>query len=398
MDRDTKAFDPADPREDAASTPAAAPPASLSTGPRPVEAPPGGVRRLLAKPRWRRLLMWGVPFAVVVIGGYIYITGGRFVSTDDAYVKSGIVTVSADVAGRVTAIAVRENQNVRRGDVLFRLDDRPYRFALDRAQGNLAQTRMQIDMLHANYRQKQAELKGAQDTLAFQQRQFERSKALVATRAVSQATFDAAQNAMRVAEQNVVSIEQQIASILASLGGRPDSATEEHPMVRQAAAQVDQAALDLERAVIHAPVDGVVSKVETLQVGQYLSIGTPAFALVSARVWVEANFKETELTHMRPGNAATVTFDTYSGRRFEARIESIGAATGAEFSVLPPQNATGNWVKVTQRLPVRVVIVNPDPALPLRAGMSVTVEVDTAYRRPALALIEGAFAGSARSK
>jgi membrane fusion protein (multidrug efflux system) len=219
---------------------------------------------------------------------------------------------------------------------------------------------------------------------------------LLATKNVPQATYDQARQAMQAAQQSVASTQQQIAGILASLGGDANIPTEQHPLVQQAQAQVDQARYDLDRVIVRAPLDGVASRVESLQVGQYLNVGSAAFALVSTRVWVEANFKETELTHMAVGNTATVTVDTYPGKTFTARVESIGAATGSEFSILPPQNATGNWVKVTQRLPVRVAIENTDPARPLRAGMSVTVEVDTKYRRPALAVIEGALAGESR--
>ena len=375
-----------------AETPRAAPP-----GPAPA-APParGGWRGLLRRRGPRRLIMWSVPLLIAAAGGYVYLTGGRYVSTDDAYVKAGMVTVSADVAGRVTEIAVKENQRVRKGDVLFRIDDRTYRYALERAEANLAQARLQVDQLRANLRQKEAELQSARDMLDFQTRQYERNRALLATKNVPQSTYDQARQAMQAAQQSVASIQQQIAGILASLGGNADIATEKHPLVLQAQAQVDQARLDLERVTVRAPLDGVASRVESLQVGQYLNVGTAAFALVSTRVWIEANFKETELTHMAPGNAATVTVDTYPGLTLTGRIESIGAATGSEFSILPPQNATGNWVKVTQRLPVRIAIDAADPARPLRAGMSVTVEVDTQYRRPALTLIENAIAGGKR--
>jgi membrane fusion protein (multidrug efflux system) len=354
-----------------------------------------GFRQLLRKRGARRLLMWGVPLLIVLVGGYSYLTGGRYVSTDDAYVKAGIVTISPDVAGRVETIAVKENQHVAKGQVLFRLDARPYKFALERAAANLDQARLQVQGLHANYREKQAELKSARDTVDYQRRQVARNRTLLASRAVSQSQFDTLQNQLQVAEQNVVSIEQQIASIRASLGGDPDAPVDSHPLVKQAQAQVDQARLDLQHAVIYAPVDGIVSKVDKLQPGQYLTVGAPAFALVASEVWVEANFKETEITHMRPGNTATITVDTYPGHEFQARIDGIGAATGSEFSILPPQNATGNWVKVTQRVPVRLVLVGPDHGFALRAGMSVSVEVDTHFRRPMLAVIERAFAGGA---
>ena len=370
---------------------------TASMTPQPEPSPQGrSWRAVLRRKSTRRILMWGVPLLIVLFGAYSYLTGGRYIATDDAYVKAGMVTVSTDVAGRVTEIAVRDNQRVRKGDVLFRIDDRPYRYALEKAEANLAQSRLQIEQLRASYRQKQSELQAAKDTLDFQSRQFERSRALVGNKTVSQATFDQARQAVQTAWQNVAALEHQIAGILASLGGDANIATNLHPVVRQAQAQADQAKLDLERAVVRAPVDGIASRVESLQVGQYLNVGAAAFALVSTQTWIEANFKETELTHMAPGNAATVTVDTYPGKTFAARIESIGAATGSEFSILPPQNATGNWVKVTQRMPVRIVILDPDPAQPLRAGMSVTVEVDTQYRRPALAVIENAFAGGAR--
>ncbi|MFO0986222.1 MAG: HlyD family secretion protein [Alphaproteobacteria bacterium] len=379
------------------------PETALREGGTPAEAPPaaqgaplaarGGWRALLGRRGPRRLVMWGVPLLIVVAGGYAYLTGGRYVSTDDAYVKSGMVTISADVAGRVIEIGVKDSQRVRKGDMLFRLDDRSYRFALERAEANLAQVRLQIEQLRAGYRQKRSELQAARDVLDFQGRQFERSRALVGNKTVSEAQFDQARQAVQTAWQNVAAIEQQIAGILASLGGDAESAADKHPLVLQAQAQLDQARLDLERATVRAPLDGVVSRVESLQVGQYLNVGAAAFALVTARVWIEANFKETELTHMAVGNAATVTVDSYPGMTLTAHVESIGAATGSEFSILPPQNATGNWVKVTQRLPVRIAIDAADPARPLRAGMSATVEVDTKYRRPALALIENSIAG-----
>ena len=350
-------------------------------------------RGLLEGRAVRLVLMASVPIAIAIVGGYLYLFGARYVSTDDAYVKADKVTLSADVAGRVTEINVQDNEPVKKGQALFKLDDRPYRYALEKATANLAATRLQIEALRASYRQKQADLQAAEDTVAYQQKQFERNKALVAANAVSTAIFDAARHDLQTAQQGVAAMQQQIANILASLGGNPEIPTDQHPLVLQAQAQVDQAALDLSHATVYAPMDGIVSKVDNLQVGQYLSIGTSAFSLVSNRVWIEANFKETELTHMRAGDTATVTVDTYPGHSFEARVQSLSPGTGSEFSVLPAQNATGNWVKVTQRLPVRLMIENPDGELPLHTGMSADVEVDTKYQSPTLALIERAVAG-----
>jgi membrane fusion protein (multidrug efflux system) len=179
---------------------------------------------------------------------------------------------------------------------------------------------------------------------------------------------------------------------LAQLGGNPDIAIDDHPMVQRAKAALGIAEVDLADTVVKAPEDGIVTKVEQLQVGDYITAATPVFSMMSNQVWVEANFKETELTHMRPGQTATVEVDTYPGVDFRGKVGSLSPGTGLTFSLLPPENATGNWVKVVQRLPVRLALESTDPDHPLRAGMSVTVEVDTKYRRPMLDWIEGSIA------
>jgi membrane fusion protein, multidrug efflux system len=334
---------------------------------------------------WTRIiLMASVPLVLVLGAGYWYLTSGRYAETDDAFVQADMVQISSDVAGRVVAVEVRDNESVKAGQVLIRLDDRNYRIALDRALAQLASARLQVDGLRATYRQKLAEQKQAEDTLAYQKREYERQQHLLAEHVASQASFDAARHARDMAQQALASTEQQIANTLAALGGNPNIRTADHPLVQQAQAQVDQAKLDLSHTVIRAPMDGIVAKVDKLPVGQYLNAATPAFSLVATRTWIEANYKETDLTHMKPGQKATVDIDTYPGYTFHAVVQSIGAGTGSEFSVLPPQNATGNWVKVVQRIPVRLTIENSDPERPLRAGMSADVEVDTGYRQPLL--------------
>ncbi len=338
--------------------------------------------RRLGTGRQRLLLLILGPLAVLAVAAYLYFSGGRYVSTDDAYVKADKISISADVGARVVEVDVADNQPVHQGDVLFKLDDSSFRIALEHAQANLAAVRLQIDGLKATYRQKQADLKSAQDTAAYRQKEFDRQQQMLAGHVTSQAKFDEAKNNLDVARQQLDADQQQLDNVLASLAGNPDIETDKHPLVQQAQAQLDQAALDLSHTVVAAPADGIVTKVANLPVGEYLNASAPAFALISTgNVWIEANFKETDLTHMLPGNRATVEVDTYPGKTFTARVESIGAGTGAEFSVLPPQNATGNWVKVVQRIPVRLTIDNPDPARPLRAGMSVDVEVDTGYSR-----------------
>ncbi|HUZ74684.1 MAG TPA: HlyD family secretion protein [Stellaceae bacterium] len=339
---------------------------------------------------WLRIaLMLVVPLAIGFGAGYFYLLAGRYVSTDDAYVQADIVQISPDVGGRVVAVEVRDNEKVMPGQVLFRLDDRDYRIAVEAAKAELASARLRVDALRADYRQKLVELKQAQDTQAYEEREFTRQQQLLAEHVTSQQKFDEARHARDVARQQVGSTEQQIANTLAALGGNPDIVTADHPLVQRAQAALDRAELNLSYTVVRAPIEGIVSKVDKLPVGEYLNVATPAFPLVSTRhVWIESNFKETDLTHMHPGQEATVDIDAYPDKTFTAEVESIGAGTGSAFSVLPPQNATGNWVKVVQRIPVRLVITDPDPDRPLRAGMSADVEVDTHYRQPLLIKID----------
>jgi membrane fusion protein (multidrug efflux system) len=364
------------------------------------EAPAGEARvstPLRSRRSWRRpLLRFGLMFLlplIVLIGGtWWYLTSGRFVSTDDAYVQAGMVPVSADVDGRLIEVDVHDNQVVKAGQILFKLDDRAFIIAVDRAESQLANVKLQVESLRATYRQQLASLKAAESTLAYQQRELERQQNLVATRTTSQATLDQARHQAEVARQQVAMAQQQIASTLASLGGDPDIATEKHPLVVQAQAQLDQAQLDLTHTVVAASVDGIVAQVDRLPVGTWLESGSPAFSLVATdSIWVEANYKETQLTHMQPGQEGTVEVDAYPGTVFKARVESISPGTGAQFSVLPAQNASGNWVKVVQRLTVRLVIEDPDPAKPLRAGMTVTTEVDTRHQSTLMGQLKSVF-------
>ena len=357
------------------------------------------VRRRSGGRAWRRvaLLLFG-PLAILAVSAYLYLQGGRFVSTDDAYVHADNTMISTDVPGRVVDVAVRENEQVKAGQVLFRIDDLPYRYALDRAAANLAMTRLNIDALRATYFQKQAELKAAQDTLDFAGREFERQRQLVARGNASQQAFDQAQHNRVAALQAVDSTRQALANILANLGGDPKIETDKHPQVLAAAAQRDQAAYDLARTVIAAPADGIIAQVDKLQKGQYVTAGTPLFSLIGINVWVEANFKETDLTYMRPGQEVTVDVDTYPNHNFKGTVSGISPGTGSEFAILPPQNATGNWVKIVQRVPVRIKLSPGPDDPPLRSGMSATVEVDTKHRRAMSAMFDSAFARSSAEK
>ncbi len=359
----------------------------------------GDVRPMIAHRRrsWRQrlrlpLMLLG-PIVVLLGAGYWFLTTGRYVSTDDAYVQAARVSISTDVAGRVVAMEVRDNQKVEAGQVLFRLDPRPFEIAVEEAQAQLNAARLLVEAMKATYKQKLADAKATETTVAFRDREFERQKRLLTSGTTSQAAFDQASHNYELARQQLASNQQDLANTLASLGGNPDLPADQHPTVQRAQAALDRAKLNLSYTTVRAPETGVVTKVEQLQVGDYVNASTPLFSLMSSgRIWVEANFKETELTHMRPGQTATVEVDTYPDVVFDAKVQSLSPGTGLTFSLLPAENATGNWVKVVQRLPVRLSIDQLHPDAPLHAGLSATVEVDTRHRRPMLDRVDAFFA------
>src|SRR5438552_5456928 len=266
------------------------------------------------------------PILVLLAAAYWYLTGGRYVSTDDAYVQAARVAVSTDISGRVVEIDVKDNQKVSAGQLLFRLDPRPFQIAVDEAKAQLATVRFQIHALKATYHQKRADARATEATLDYQEREFERQKRLLASGTASQQQFDQARQAYENGRQQLASRQQDVAVALANIGGDPDLPLEQHPMVQHAQAALDRAELNLSYTEIRAPENGVATKVEQLQVGDYVAAGTPLFSLMSTdRVWVEANFKETELTHMRPGQPATVDIDTYPDAVFTATVQSLTA-------------------------------------------------------------------------
>jgi len=335
-------------------------------------APPPPARR-----RSRRLLlMVSVPVLLAAVGGYFYLTGGRYEETDNAYVHQAKVSVSADVAGRITAVNVAENQLVHAGDVLFTLDPEPYRIALDQANAALGSARVGVEQLKAGYAAAQAGLEAAQSSLVLQQEAYDRQNALFERQVASAATLDQPKLALQQAQNAVASARQQVASAAAGLGGDPAIDTDAHPAVLAAQAQVDLAARNLAKTQVIAAADGVVSQIGSLNVGQFVATGTTIASLVATSTsWVEANFKETQLGAIRIGMPAEVEVDALPGEALHGTVTSIGAATGAEFALIPAQNATGNWVKVVQRIPVRIDFDGAEA--PLRSGMSALVSVDT---------------------
>jgi membrane fusion protein, multidrug efflux system len=345
---------------------------------RPVSAS-GAVREKSLRERLRLPLMVAVPLLLAAAGLYVYLASGRYESTDDAYLRAAEVAVSANVSGRVSEIDVHDNERVRRNQTLFRLDDRPLRIAVEAARARLAAARLQVQSLKADYQQRLADLRSAQSALAYAEREYRRQSRLLASGISSQSQVDRARLALSEARQSVAAARQQITAALAQLGGDPDINVASHPLVEQAQAALDRALLNLSYTRIAAPSDGIVTGVDHLQIGDYLQEATPAFVLVSVHdIWVEADFKENQLAHMHPGDSASVSFDAYPGRTYHAVVASITPGTGSQFSVLPPENATGNWVKVVQRLDVRLRLEGKLP--PVRSGLSASVTVDTRSR------------------
>jgi membrane fusion protein, multidrug efflux system len=333
--------------------------------------------------RWlRRVLFLLLPLALIA-GGYWYVTGGQVMSTDDSYVEADKVGVSTDVSGIVEEIGVSENQRVDAGQILYRLDDLPFRLALRRAEAQVGIVRNDLNALKANYQDMQTQIRQAQYDIDYYDREFRRQQELLRQSVASQATFDTARRNLQNAQQKLASLNQQLAAITANLNGDPNIPIEQHPRYLDALAQRDEAARQLAHSVVKAPFAGIVTNVPSIAPGKYLQASTTAFFLVASdRVWVDANPKETELTYVHPGQPVTVTVDTYPDTQWSGTVESISPAAAQEFSLLPAQNTSGNWVKVVQRIPMRVRVDTSDKNLPpLRAGMSVEVDVDTGHTR-----------------
>ena len=332
--------------------------------------------------RHRRLMLIGGPVVFAVAGIVFYLAGGRYVSTDDAYLQAARVEISCNVSGRVVEMDVHDNQPVHAGDLLFQIDPRPFQIAIEDAEARLAGARLSMQGLQAAYHQRQADERAAQNTITYRQDDFNRKKKLEAAGITSRAQLDQAEHDLAVARQALIAANQQTASALADLGGDTAAPMDSRPAVREAQAALDRAKLNYSYTSVRAPLDGIVTKVEQLQVGDYINAVVPLFALVSQKdVWVEANFKETDLTYMHPGQKATFSVDAFPGNTFTGEVQSASPGTGASFSLLPPENSSGNWVKVVQRLPVRLSIDPGQANLPLAAGMSVIAEVDTRHHR-----------------
>jgi len=329
----------------------------------------------------RPLLLVAVPAIAVLIGLYVYARGGREVETENAYVKANVVAVSSEVSGRVAEVAVHDNQAVTAGAPLFRLDPTPFELAVAKAAAQMEVVRTDVQSLRVEYRATLQEAVEAEDRIAFLTRQLERQEKLKEQGMSRADVYDEARHNLHVAQSRLKSIHESTNRVLAGLLGDPQLPAERHPRYLEAKAARDAAAVDLARTQVKAPTAGVVSNMK-LQVGEHVEKGAAVFSLIRAGpVWVEANFKETQLTHMHPGQIAQVVADAYPDIEWEAQVTTFAPATGAEGAILPPQNATGNWVKVVQRIPVLLEVKQAARREQLRAGMTVTVTVDTGHER-----------------
>ena len=323
--------------------------------------------------RWLRpaLMVLG-PLLVIAVGLYFWLASGGSVSTDNAYVQQDKISISSDISGRVAEVAVTESQKVAKDDVLIRIAPLPFQIALDQANAALAEARLQVAGLREGTVGKEADVAGKREAVEFARIDMKRQQDLLKDGFTTRARLQSAEHTLNQAQSELSS-----ALSAASSARTAANVSGTHPLILAAMAQRDRAALDLARTVIRAPADGVASQTEKVQPGQIIISGVPTLSLVvSDRRYVEANFKETDLEKMRVGQPATIKLDAYPSRPIKGRVESIGAGTGSEFSVLPAQNATGNWVKVVQRVPVRIALAEPTD-VPLIAGLSASVTIDT---------------------
>lgn len=329
----------------------------------------------------RRLLMFSVPVLLALAGGYVWLTGGRYVTTDNAYVHQPMVSISPDVSGRISEVDVIENQLVQAGMPLFRLDPEPLRIALAEAEAALASAQLSVAQLRAAYDTAQAKLAATLHIKDVRDREFDRQKELASRGISSSASLDESTMAVYTSENDVSLARAAVESAAAALGGDPAIKTDDFPAVRTALAKRAAAKRNLSKAEVLAPVTGIISQIESLNVGQYVTpAATVASIVKTGETWIEANYKETQLETLKIGQPVEVDIDAYPGVKLDGIVESISSATGSQFSLIPAQNATGNWVKVVQRLSIRIG-VTPDPAHPLRDGMSTSVSIDTGLSR-----------------
>jgi len=348
-------------------------------------------RRLMAGlRRYRRFLLLVVlPLATAIGGLVFYLNGGRYVGTDDAYVGAQKVLITPDISGKIDKVVVKEGQHVNKDDVLFEIDPVPFKLAVDQTRAQLEQAKTTYDNLVANVKIYGQMLDLAQQAVDLKQRDVERKQALVAQKVGSQLDLDNSANAMVTAGAQAQFVRQQLSNAKAQLLGNPDLPMEQFPPYAQAKAQLDMAQRNLDHTVLRAPMPGIATQVEQIQLGRFVAAGTPVFSVIDVdQPWVDANPKESDFTYVAVDQPATLEVDAFPNHLFKGHVGSLSPGTGAQFAILPPQNATGNFVKVVQRVPVRIYFDMDDPFVKkLKAGMSVYATIDTGHKRSLATLL-----------
>jgi membrane fusion protein (multidrug efflux system) len=349
------------------------------------DAPAAEKPRQFARPgrkRLRMILLVVLPAIALLAGVAFYLSGGRYISTDNAYVGAQKVLITPDISDKIIHVAVVEGQHVKPGDELFTLDPVPFRLALDTAQAKLAAAGSDYDKLKTTYASLTTLVGLAKKNVEFKQRDVDRKLSLVKSQAGSQADVDTAGAALVTAQLQAQFSTQQRDTTLSQLLGNPDLPKEQFPEYAQAKAALDQAQRDFDHTVVRAPISGTATQVDNIQVGRFVAAGTPILSVIDDQSpWVDANPKETDITYLRVGQKATLDVDSFPDHTFKGTVVSVSPGTGAQFSILPPQNATGNWVKVVQRVPVRIAFDKDENTRLLRTGMSVVVDIDTGHSR-----------------
>jgi membrane fusion protein (multidrug efflux system) len=361
------------------------PPDKASPEERPTKASEKPRRRLMAGlRRYRRaLLLVVLPLAAAAAGVVFYLNGGRYVGTDDTYVGAQKVLITPDISGRIEKVVVKEGQRVSKGDVLFEIDPVPFRLALDRAKAQLEQAKTTYNNLVANIKiyNQMADL--MQQTIDLKQRDVDRKSSLAKSNFGSQLDLDNASSALVTARAEYAFVLQQRSSSLTQLLGNADLAMEDFPPYYQAKAALEQAQRDLDHTEMRAPIEGIATQVDQIQLGRFVGAGTPVFSVIdTAKPWVDANLKESDFTYLAVGQPVEIDVDAFPNHKFKGSVGSLSPGTGAQFAILPPQNATGNFVKIVQRIPVRIYFDKDDPYVKkLKAGMSAYATIDTGHRR-----------------